>query len=80
MEQLQADHGTSSPLVAGVGLSVVAVFGGMLVVSIMILAILSTPREKYDWRQLSTDDWIDRALIHGLKKVFQMLKAWIVHP
>jgi hypothetical protein len=48
MEQLQADHGTSSPLVAGVGLSVVAVFGGMLVVSIMILAILSTPREKYD--------------------------------
>jgi hypothetical protein len=45
LEQLQADYGIS-PLVAGVGLSVVAVFGGM--VSVIILAILSTPREKYD--------------------------------
>jgi hypothetical protein len=45
LEQIKTDYGIS-PLVAGVGLSMVAVFGGMI--SVIMLAILSTPREKYD--------------------------------
>lgn len=45
LEQIHNDYGFS-PLVAGVGLSMVAVLGGML--SVVMLAILSTPREKHD--------------------------------
>jgi hypothetical protein len=45
LEWLQLEYGIS-PIVAGMGLCVVAIFGGM--VSVIILAILSTPREKRD--------------------------------